>query len=61
MATITITVDGEDHELVDERHQEMLDEIIGSMGEDDVKREYQRLLQNSIYQTRYGSQNGEIQ
>lgn len=60
MADITITIDGEESSIIDERHQEMLDEMIESMGEEMVRQEYQKLLQSSIYQTRYGSQNGDI-
>jgi len=57
MASIQIVIDGEEHELLDERHEDMLDEILDSMGEEEVVTQYQRLLQKSIYQTRYGSQN----
>lgn len=44
---------------VDERHKEMFEELKEEMGEDRVAAEYTNLIQNSIYQTRYGSQ-GEM-
>lgn len=45
---------------VDNRHMEMLEELKESMGEEEVMEQYTELIQNSIYQTRYGSQNGKI-